>query len=72
LEIRQYSLRDFGQKIRSVKTALHLSARNFRGIFVAADAALLTQGKDNKAKSAEKGRRQAAWIRLPSPYYTFR
>jgi hypothetical protein len=54
-------------KIRSGKTAMHLSARNFRAIFDAADAALLTQGKDNKAKSAEKGRRQAVWVRLPSP-----
>ena len=39
--------------IRHVKTALHISARNFREIFVAEDAALLTQGKDDKAKSAE-------------------
>jgi hypothetical protein len=55
-------------KIRSVKTASHLSASNFQGIFVATDAALLTQGKDNKAKSTEKGRRQAVRVRLPSPY----
>ena len=29
---------------------------------------MLTQGKDNKAKSAEQGRRNAAWVRLPLPY----
>jgi hypothetical protein len=49
-------------KIRSVKTALHLSASNFRMIFVAADAALLTLSCDNKTKNAEKGRRQAVWV----------
>ncbi|MDD6188265.1 MAG: hypothetical protein PUB32_01640, partial [Clostridiales bacterium] len=54
-------------KIRSVKTARHIPARNVRGIFVAADAALLTQGKDNKAKSAEQGRRNAVRVRLPLP-----
>jgi hypothetical protein len=37
-------------------------------IFVAADAALLTQGKDNKAKSAEEGRRQAVRVSFPPPY----
>jgi hypothetical protein len=37
-------------------------------IFAEADAALLTQGKDNKTKSAEKGRRQTVRVRLPSPY----
>jgi hypothetical protein len=54
-------------KIRSVKTALHLSVSNFRMIFAAADAALPAQGKDNKAKRAEKGRRQAVRVQLPSP-----
>jgi hypothetical protein len=46
---------------------MHLSARNFRAIFDAVDAALLTQGKDNKAKSTEKGCRQAVWVQLPPP-----
>jgi len=36
-----------------VKTASHLSAGNIRGIFAAEDAALLTQSKDDKAKSTE-------------------
>jgi len=36
------------------KTALHPSARNFFGIFGAEDAALLTQGKDDKAKIIER------------------
>jgi hypothetical protein len=54
-------------KIRSGKTAMHLSARNFRAISDAEDAALLTQGKDNKAESAEKSRRQAMWVQLPPP-----
>jgi len=43
-------------KIRSGKTASHISASRIRGIFGAADTALLTQGKDNKAKSAGSGR----------------
>jgi len=38
------------------KNCLHISASKIREIFVAADAALLTQGKDNKEKSAESGR----------------
>jgi len=38
----------------SAKTAAHLSARGFVGIFGAANAALLTQGKDNKAKRSQK------------------
>jgi hypothetical protein len=41
--------------------------RNFRAIFDAADAALLTQCKDNKAKSAEKSRRQAMCVQLLPP-----
>jgi hypothetical protein len=44
---------------------MHLSARNFRAIFDAAAAALLTQGKGNKSKIAEKGHQQAVWIQLP-------
>jgi len=43
-------------KIGSVKTARHLSARIFRGIFVADDEALLAQGEEDNAKSTEKGR----------------
>ena len=43
-------------KIGSVKTARHLSARIFRGIFVADDETLLAQGEEDKAKSTEKGR----------------
>ena len=43
-------------KIGSVKTARHLSARLFRGIFAADDEALLAQGEEDKAKSTEKGR----------------
>ena len=38
------------------KNCLHISASKVREILGAADAALLTQGKDNKAKSAESGR----------------
>jgi len=33
-----------------------------RGIFAAADAALLAQSQDNKVKSTEWGRRQAMWV----------
>ena len=40
-------------KNSSVKTASHLSARGFVEIFGAEDAALLTQGKDNKAKRSQ-------------------
>ena len=38
------------------KNCMHISASKIREIFVAANAALLTQGKDNKTKSAESGR----------------
>ena len=41
-------------KSSSAKIALHLSARGFAEVFGAADAALLTQGKDNKAKRSQK------------------
>ncbi|HWQ51802.1 MAG TPA: hypothetical protein VN369_08395 [Terriglobales bacterium] len=49
------------------ENCLHRAPGNFRVIFVAADAALLTQGKDNKAKSAEKGRHPAVREGLSSP-----
>lgn len=39
---------------------MHLALGNFRVVFVTANAALLTQGKDNKAKSTEKGQCRAA------------
>ena len=54
--IHKYCLRDFLRlgKRRQPKTARHLSANNFRLIFGADDAALLTQGKEDKAKSSEK------------------
>jgi hypothetical protein len=35
---------------------LHISASRIREIFGAADEALLTQGEDNKGKSAESSR----------------
>ncbi len=54
-------------QIRSPETASHSTRRNFRAIFRAEEAALLTQGNDDKRKSAEKGPRGAAWVRLPSP-----
>ncbi len=54
-------------KIRPQKTASHIPASNVRGIFGEADAALLTQGKDNEAKITEQGRRNAARVRLPLP-----
>jgi len=41
-------------KNSSVKNAAHLSARGFVEIFGAANAALLTQGKDNKSKRSQK------------------
>ncbi len=37
----------------------------FLSILGAEDAALLTQGKEDKAKSGEKGRRGADWDRFP-------
>ena len=46
-----------------MKTALHLTARFFRGIFAADDAALLAQGKEDKEKSTEKGRCEAVGAR---------
>lgn len=52
-------------KISSVKTAAHLWESIFRGIFGAADAALLAQGKDNKPKSTEKGRPEAIRAQRP-------
>ena len=60
----------FGQcrvwtKIRSEKTAKHIPVRNVCGILVAEDAALLTQGKDDKAKRAKQSRWNAAGVRLP-------
>ncbi len=39
-------------KIRSGKTALHISARNVRDISCAEDAGLLTQAKDDKPERA--------------------
>ena len=39
-------------KIRSEKTALHISARNVRDISCAEDAGLLTQAKDDKPERA--------------------
>jgi len=55
--ISRYSLRDFLylEKSRCLKTAKHLSVSNFCSIFGANDAALLTQGKEAKAKSGKKG-----------------
>ena len=41
-------------KSSSAKTALHLSARGFAEVFGAADAALLTQGKDDKPQITRK------------------
>ena len=41
-------------KIRSPETASHSTRSNFRGIFRAKEAALLTQGNDDKGKRAEK------------------
>ena len=36
-------------------------------ILPAEEEALLSQGDDDKGKSAEKSPRKAAWVRLPSP-----
>ena len=52
-------------KIRSGKTASHISARNDCGILDAEDAALLAQGKDDKSKRAKQIRRNAVRVRLP-------
>jgi len=49
----------------SVKTAKHLSARGFVEIFGATDAALLTQGKDNKAKRSQNICWEAVVVRCP-------
>ncbi|MBQ3548887.1 MAG: hypothetical protein IJA33_03300 [Oscillospiraceae bacterium] len=51
------------------KTAKHIPARNVCGILVAEDAALLTQGKDDKAKRTEQSRWNAAGVRLPLDYF---
>jgi len=69
LKIRQYSWRNFARLGKNPlrENCLHLSARNIRRIFPAADAALLMQSQDNKVKSTEGGRRQAMWVRLTSP-----
>ncbi len=50
---------------RSGKTALHPSASLFLLILGADDTALLTQGKEDKAKSGEKGRRGADRVQFP-------
>lgn len=42
------------------ETAMHFSAGNIRGLFAAADEALLTQGEDNKGKRTEYCRCKAA------------
>jgi len=55
------------RKRRSEKTALHISARRIRGVFGVKEAALLTQGNDDKAKSAESCRRNAMRIRVLLP-----
>ncbi|MBQ4040744.1 MAG: hypothetical protein IJC91_06370, partial [Oscillospiraceae bacterium] len=52
-------------KICSVKTALHISVSNVRGILDAEDTGLLTQVKDDKSKSAGQGRRNAVRGRFP-------
>ena len=51
-------------KIRSEKTAKHIPARNVCGILAAEDAALLAQGKDDKAKRTEQNRWNASGVRL--------
>jgi len=55
---KKYCLRDFTclAKRQTAKTAPHLSVRNFCGILDADDAALPTQGKEDKAKSTKKSR----------------
>ena len=65
-EYTKYSLRhlsSFQQKSDSLITANHLSAKDFWLIFGAEDAALLAQGKDDKAKSGEKIGWEAAGVR---------
>ena len=54
-------------KIRSLKTALHLRARNVRGIFVMRSADGLAPVKRQRAKRPEQSRSQAADVRVSSP-----
>ena len=44
---------------------MHLTASSFGVIFVLANEALLTQGEDNKGKSAQKSRCVAIRVQLP-------
>ena len=65
-EYTKYSLRhlsSFQQKSDTLITVKHLSAKDFWLIFGAEDAALLAQGKDDKAKSGEKIGWEAAGVR---------
>jgi hypothetical protein len=53
-------------KNSSVKTAQHSTARNFAWDFGADDAALLTQGKEDKQKYKQKNSCGAVVVRLSS------
>ena len=55
-------------KICSVKTALHLTARDFGDSFVPCDAGRLAPVKEQGAKIAQKNRREAARVRFPHAY----
>ncbi len=55
-------------KICSVKTALHLTARDFGDSFVPCDAGRLAPVKEQGAKIAQKNRREAARAWLPYAY----
>jgi len=61
LQRRKYSLRNLtlkGQKPRC-ENCKHLSMRYITGILASIEAALLTQGNENGAKSAEYSHREA-------------
>jgi len=49
-----------------VKTALHSTACNFALDFCADDAALLTQGKEDKGKYKQKDSCGATGVRFPT------
>jgi hypothetical protein len=53
-------------KSSSAKTAQHPTARSFALDFCADDAALLTQGKEDKEKFKQKNSCGAVGVRLPS------
>ena len=65
--INGYSLRRFSRLVTAPlrENCPAPLGENFCSIFGADNAALLTQGKKDKAKSVQKGRRGADWVRFP-------